>query len=89
MLQNEQNGLVYFTSPLLGAPHGFSTRLGGVSEAPCDSLDLSPHHLTDFPAGMENFRRFYGAIGAKSEKAVLSHQVHETTVRAVTAADAG
>ena len=90
MLTNESNGLTYFTSPLLGVPHGFSTRLGRVSQAPFDSLDLSPHHLAEDPEAVrENFRRFYAAIGADIEKAVLSHQVHETTVRHVTAADCG
>ena len=90
MLMNECNGLTYFTSPLLRVPHGFSTRLGGVSPAPCDSLDLSPHHLSQDPDSIrENFRRFYTVLGADMEKTVLSHQVHETTVRAVTAADAG
>ena len=36
-----QNDLVWLTSSLLGgSPHGFSTRKGGVSPAPWDSLNL-------------------------------------------------
>ena len=37
----KKNGLVYLTSGLLsGVCHGFTTRLGGVSPAPWDSLNL-------------------------------------------------
>ncbi len=38
----EQNGVVFLTSSLLPVPHAFSTRLGGVSPAPWDSLNLRP-----------------------------------------------
>ena len=37
----------------------------------------------------ENYRRFCTALGARPEGLVRSHQVHEDTVRHVTAADAG
>ena len=41
--QREQNGLVWFTADVLNQiPHGFSTRRGGVSPAPWDSLNLRP-----------------------------------------------
>ena len=42
--QREQNGLVWFTADVLNQiPHGFSTRMGGVSPAPWDSLNLRPN----------------------------------------------
>lgn len=87
---HEQNGLVWLTSPLLdGVRHGFSTRLGGVSSPPWDSLNLRTG-CGDTPEALrENYRRFCAVIGADAERVVLSKQVHETTVRAVTAADAG
>ena len=37
------NGVAYYASPLLerrGVPHAFSTRLGGTSPPPFDSLNL-------------------------------------------------
>ena len=38
---HEQNELVWLASPLLGGVrHGFSTRRGGVSPAPWDTLNL-------------------------------------------------
>ena len=89
LIQHETNGLVYFTSPQIDTPHGFSTRKGGVSLPPYDSLDLGPNRGDDPAAVLENNRRFCAAIGADVERTVLSAPVHETTVRAVTEEDAG
>ena len=42
-LTHEENGLVWLTSPLLsGVRHGFSTRQGGVSQPPFDTMNLAP-----------------------------------------------
>lgn len=89
-VNHEQNGLVYLTSPLLdGVRHGFSTRRGGVSPAPWDTLNLGPGR-GDAPENVrENYRRFFGCTGAVPERAVLSLQVHRDDVRLCTAADAG
>ena len=85
-----QNGLSWLTSPRLsGVRHGFSTRSGGVSPAPFDSLNLRTG-CADSPENLrENFRRFCGVIGADHRRVVLAKQVHETTVRRCTASDAG
>lgn len=81
--------LIWYASTLIQAPHGFSTRQGGVSGPPWDTLNLGPSR-GDNPAHVaENYRIFCGAIGVDPERAVLSKQVHETTVRTVTDADAG
>ncbi len=69
------------TSPLLEVPHGFTTRQGGVSPAPYDSLNLglstadSPAHV------LENRRRVLAAFG-NPPLAELS-QVHGNTVHLV------
>ena len=85
-----QNGLSWLTSPQLSIVcHGFSTRIGGVSPAPFDSLNLRTG-CADSPENLrENFRRFCGAIGADHRRVVLARQVHETTVRRCTVSDAG
>jgi YfiH family protein len=58
----------------LDVPHGFSTRSGGVSAAPFDSLNLGAH-VNDEPAlVLENRRRLLRSSGARS-LAVLD-QVH-------------
>lgn len=87
---HEQNSLVWLTSPLLdGVRHGFSTRLGGVSVPPWDSLNLRTGCGDTPEALQENYRRFCTAAGADAGRVVLAKQVHETTVRVATAADAG
>lgn len=87
---HEQNGLVWLTSSLLeGVVHGFSTRKGGVSVPPWDSLNLRTG-CGDAQADLEeNYRRFCGAVGADVDRVVLARQVHETAVRPCTGADAG
>lgn len=67
-------------------PHivaGFSTRHGGVSEAPYDTLNLS-RHVGDAPdAVTENRRRFCAALGMDPGRLVTARQVHADTVRVV------
>ena len=89
---HQQNELLWLSSPLLdgcsGIRHGFSTRKGGVSLPPRDSLNLRTG-CGDAPDALrENYRRFCAAVGTDVERTVLSRQVHETTVRVCTAADA-
>ena len=88
--QHEQNGLVWFTADILHAvPHGFSTRRGGVSPTPWDSLNLRPGQGDSPEALRENYRRFFAVLGLDETHAVLSQQTHTDHVRRVTAADAG
>ncbi len=88
-IHEAENGAVYLTSSLLPVPHGFSTRAGGVSPAPWDSLNLRPGQGDGEAALWENYRRFCEAVGVDMDRLILSRQVHETTVRPCTAADAG
>ena len=92
-ITHRQNDLLWLTAPLLdecsGIAHGFSTRSGGVSVPPWDSLNLGTGRGDDATAVAENYRRFFGALGLDHRRAVLSKQVHETTVRVCTADDAG
>jgi purine-nucleoside/S-methyl-5'-thioadenosine phosphorylase / adenosine deaminase len=75
--------VVWYESPLLaaaGTPHGFSTRLGGVSPAPFDSLNLgnpSGDSVQDAPQRIaENYLRLQTAIGAAGRRVLQVHQVH-------------
>lgn len=86
----EENGLVYLTSDILsGVRHGFSTRRGGVSAPPWDTLDLGVSRGDDPAHVQENYRRFCAALGVDEHRCVLSRQVHEANVRLVTEADCG
>ena len=89
-----QNQLVWLTSSLLshqhGLCHGFSTRQGGVSKPPYDTLNLGVGRGDAPEAVAENYHRFCTAVGTTADRVVLSRQVHETTVRVCTGAeDAG
>ncbi len=93
--QHDSNGVIYHTadalSALPGIRHGFSTRLGGVSEGPLTSLNLrSAVASGDSRANVEeNFRRLCAALGTDVSRVVLTHQVHRDTIRVVTGEDAG
>ena len=82
-----KNDLVYLASDVLenGAiVHGFSTRKGGVSPTPWDSLNLDDRRGDDLANVQENFRRLCTALDTDVQRAVLSRQVH----RAALAVDA-
>lgn len=86
--------VTYITFPKLQAHsgeilHGFSTRLGGVSQGYLGTMNLSFHRGDQNEAVMENHRRFAKAIGYDETRLVFSDQVHETRIRKVTAKDCG
>lgn len=87
--RRERDGVAWWGSPELvelGIVHGFSTRRGGVSEAPFDSLNLGraggvPLHSSDPPANRaENLRRFQSALGIGGRRVARVHQVHGAVV---------
>lgn len=83
----------YYSFPAMDAVpfirHGFSTRLGGVSEGVFASMNLSFTRGDRTEAVRENFERFCQAIGVDWRKVVISAQEHHTVVREVTADDIG
>jgi polyphenol oxidase len=77
------NGVVYYQSPQLhevGVTHAFSTRLGGVSAAPFDSLNLanpSGGAIHDDVGRVQvNYQRLLQAIGCLGRQLCRVHQVH-------------
>ena len=87
---HEETGLVWLTSSLLGGVHhGFSTRPGGVSQAPFDSLNLGVGRGDAPDSVRENYERFCTAIGTAPQRVVLSQQTHSSNIRIVTPEDAG
>lgn len=82
----------FLTSPLLTRahiPHAFSTRHGGVSPAPFDSLNFGnpsdlPPDRKDPPSNIrENFTRLLRAIESPARAIIQVHQVHGGEVRTV------
>lgn len=90
---HEKGDLVYLTFPILekmeGIIHGFSTRLGGVSQGDVGSMNLSYSREPSRENVRENHRRLAEALGYEPESMVWSDQTHTTHVRAVTEADRG
>ena len=70
-----------------GVAHGFSTRLGGVSQGAFTSLNLGLTRGDDPEHVRENYRRFLSAVGASGKAFAMCDQVHGDTVRAITTAD--
>lgn len=89
----ERAGVPLLIFPLLEktglVAHGFSTRLGGVSQAPYDTMNLSFSRGDRPEAVSENYRRIAESLGVSMEAMVLTQQTHTVTVRKVTGEDAG
>ncbi len=69
--------------------HGFSTRMGGVSAPPFDSMNLSFTRGDDEADVMENFKRFGKAVGVLTSQMFFSDQTHTANVGIVTEEDLG
>jgi YfiH family protein len=67
----------------------FSTRLGGVSEGPFESLNLGRRTGDDVERVDENRRRLCSTIGADEEQLALGFQTHSTIVNRAQAGSRG
>jgi YfiH family protein len=76
MRWRESDGVRWLEAELPGATAAFSTRLGGVSGAPFDSLNLGV--LSDDETGsvVENRRRLAAALGLDPGWVVIGRQAH-------------
>ena len=85
----ESDGVRWLEADLGGARAAFSTRLGGVSEAPFDSLNLGL--LTDDAdeAVVENRRRLAAALGLRARSRSPSAARSTAPSSTVHAASAG
>lgn len=83
--QQNRNDVIFHTADAFtaagGVAHGFASRLGGVSTGPCAQLNLGLSRHDDPAAVRENYARFCAAIGTDKDRLVMTHQVHQDTVR--------
>lgn len=75
---------IFSSNPAIAAAE--STRHGGVSAAPYNSLNLGLHTDDKPQAVEENRRRFFAACGFSPEQTAGSHQVHGADILRVEAA---
>lgn len=80
--------LEYLAADGIGAPHGFTTRLGGVSQGILSSLNLGMNRGDDPENVVKNYRILTEALNIPMENLVLTRQTHSDTVRVVTKKDA-
>jgi YfiH family protein len=89
----ENNGVKYYTISSFSetglVKHGFSTRLGGISKAPYQSLNMGFHTGDDWEAVKENRRLFVESIGIPLESLVTAHQVHGDQIYVASSNDRG
>ena len=72
-----------------GLVHAVFTRLGGVSQGPFATLNVS-HAVADEPEAVaENLRRVYASLSLGAGQVVTTRQVHGNRVAAVSGSDAG
>lgn len=69
--------------------HGFSTRLGGISENEFFSMNLGFNRGDKIENVLENYHLICKAIGVPFESLVASSQDHKTYIRVVTEKDKG
>jgi YfiH family protein len=91
MLRDWRDGLLAYRFKTLpdGVDAFVSTRHGGVSPRPYDSLNLGLRVGDDGANVVENRRRLCGAFGIELERSVWCRQIHADGVAVVGDADAG
>lgn len=77
----ERDGVRWLSARLPGATAAFSTRAGGVSKEPFDSLNLGILTGDERDAVLANRRRLAGAVGVAPERVLMGRQVHRAELR--------
>jgi hypothetical protein len=77
----EREGVRWLEAELPGARAGFSTRIGGVSEAPYEALNVAVLTGDEPDRVGENRRRLADALGRDPDGVVMGRQVHGTGLR--------
>ncbi|HEU4945361.1 MAG TPA: laccase domain-containing protein, partial [Solirubrobacterales bacterium] len=72
----ERDGVRWLEARMPGATAVFTTRLGGISDAPFDQLNLGLLTDDDRDAVIENRRRLAAALGFATDRVAVAHQVH-------------
>ncbi|MBQ9458804.1 MAG: peptidoglycan editing factor PgeF [Oscillospiraceae bacterium] len=91
--EHNVNGLIFDTADGLsavgGIRHAFTTRHGGVSKPPFDSLNFFESTGDTIENVRENYRLLGAAAGLDMSRAAACRQIHSDRVRFIRAEDAG
>ncbi len=77
----ERDGVRWLEAELPGARAAFSTRVGGVSEAPYEALNVAILTGDELDSVRENRHRLASALGREPEGVVMGRQVHGVELR--------
>lgn len=77
----ERDGVRWLEAELPGARAAFSTRVGGVSEAPYDALNVAVKTGDERGRVHDNRRALAAALGIAPENVVMGRQVHGAELR--------
>lgn len=92
MKENRRNDFEYLTSETLektGVRHLFTTRRGGVSKGYLESLNLGFSLGDQWENVLQNYQIVFDVLGICAQDLFPTKQVHEDTVKVVTAKDRG
>ena len=84
IITKTQGTLEYLTAEGISVPHGFTTRLGGVSTGSQASLNLAFGRGDSMDNVEKNLRILTAALDSDFEKLILTRQTHSDIVRFVT-----
>ena len=87
VVEIKQGSLEFLISENISAPHGFTTRLGGVSTGYLGSLNIGMHRGDNPENVCKNYCLLANALGFSTKKLVLANQIHTDIVLVVTETD--
>jgi len=87
IITQSKGPVTYLLSDQIAVPHGFTTRLGGVSTGSQASLNLAYGRGDTMENVSANIHILAEAVGFDPDRLVLTRQTHSNIVRVVTEAD--
>ena len=85
----KEGSLEYLVAEGISVPHGFTTRLGGVSSGSLSSLNIGIHRGDQWENVLKNYEILGSALNFDTKNLVLSHQTHTDIVLKVGKAQTG
>jgi len=92
-INTAKNGVVYLTMPNLedikGLKHAFTTRIGGVSKSPYDTLNMGARDLEERSVRIKNIELVSEAVGFNAKNLIAINHDHSIDVQTVDKENAG